>query len=286
MKKQIPSRSHPLPNALHWGMFRLQREFSFHSLPSITIFFRTSVSRRSILATEVAAVGRKAKEWSEKPRLRTQRHPQREEASSRSVTCRLGRFRSWHVQLSARNILPHRLLDLWVVCQHRFVARVGLVSISQLFLCANDVRSQFTDANIRVYYKDYVSKQGRLTPILANHDGSIFHLESEASSRETKWRQTSIGVHPWAHLRPMGTVLFWVINMDNYAFERLFTLSTGRRWMAWTCDAIDFFSVSLSVTNLEKQFDKTAHDITTAITLTLLFRSLGAVSVVTQLYRP
>ncbi|EPQ50135.1 MFS general substrate transporter [Gloeophyllum trabeum ATCC 11539] len=48
-------------------------------------------------------------------------------------------------------------------------------------------------------------------------------------------------------------------------------------WLAWTCDAIDFFSVSLSVTNLAHQFDKPQKDITTAITLTLLFRSLGAV---------
>ncbi|KAF8074168.1 MFS general substrate transporter [Lyophyllum atratum] len=48
-------------------------------------------------------------------------------------------------------------------------------------------------------------------------------------------------------------------------------------WLAWTCDAIDFFSVSLSVSRLEVQFDKKTHDITTAITLTLLFRSVGAV---------
>lgn len=48
-------------------------------------------------------------------------------------------------------------------------------------------------------------------------------------------------------------------------------------WLAWTCDAIDFFSVSLSVTNLGTQFGRSTHDITTAITLTLLFRSLGAV---------
>ncbi|TFK34319.1 MFS general substrate transporter [Crucibulum laeve] len=48
-------------------------------------------------------------------------------------------------------------------------------------------------------------------------------------------------------------------------------------WLAWTCDAIDFFSVSLSVTNLQTQFNKPTHDITTAITLTLLFRSVGAV---------
>jgi SHS family lactate transporter-like MFS transporter len=48
-------------------------------------------------------------------------------------------------------------------------------------------------------------------------------------------------------------------------------------WLAWTCDAIDFFSVSLSVTNLQAQFHRSTHAITTAITLTLLFRSVGAV---------
>jgi len=47
--------------------------------------------------------------------------------------------------------------------------------------------------------------------------------------------------------------------------------------LAWTCDAIDFFSVSLSVTSLGTDFGKSSSDITTAITLTLLFRSLGAV---------
>ncbi|KAA1474767.1 carboxylic acid transporter [Dentipellis sp. KUC8613] len=48
-------------------------------------------------------------------------------------------------------------------------------------------------------------------------------------------------------------------------------------WLAWTCDAMDFFSVSLSVTLLQDQFHKPANSITTAITLTLLFRSAGAV---------
>lgn len=50
------------------------------------------------------------------------------------------------------------------------------------------------------------------------------------------------------------------------------------RWPAWFCDAIDFFSVSLSVPNLQVSFNESAHSITTAITLTLLFRSVGAVS--------
>ena len=79
-----------------------------------------------------------------------------------------------------------------------------------------------------------------------------------------------------------------------------------RRWLAWTCDAIDFFSVSLSVPLLQKQFNKDKASTivrfpllarspfvpcprmnclyscfvtqTQAITLTLLFRSFGAVS--------
>jgi MFS family permease len=40
---------------------------------------------------------------------------------------------------------------------------------------------------------------------------------------------------------------------------------------------MDFFSVSLTVGLLQKQFNRSTHDITTAITLTLLFRSAGAV---------
>ncbi|KZV96668.1 MFS general substrate transporter [Exidia glandulosa HHB12029] len=48
-------------------------------------------------------------------------------------------------------------------------------------------------------------------------------------------------------------------------------------WMAWTCDAMDFFTVSLSVTNLQTTFNRPAKSITASITLTLLFRSLGAV---------
>ncbi|KAJ3718118.1 carboxylic acid transporter [Lentinula guzmanii] len=48
-------------------------------------------------------------------------------------------------------------------------------------------------------------------------------------------------------------------------------------WLAWSCDAIDFFSVSLSVTNLATQFGRDTTSITQAITLTLLFRSVGAV---------
>ncbi|CAD6892850.1 unnamed protein product [Tilletia controversa] len=50
-------------------------------------------------------------------------------------------------------------------------------------------------------------------------------------------------------------------------------------WLAWTVDAWDFFAVSLSVGRLTEYFGfgEDRHKVTTAITLTLLFRSLGAV---------
>ncbi|CAE6449479.1 unnamed protein product [Rhizoctonia solani] len=48
-------------------------------------------------------------------------------------------------------------------------------------------------------------------------------------------------------------------------------------WLAWTCDAIDFFSVPLTLSRLEVVFHRSTSDLTTSITLTLLFRQLGAV---------
>ncbi|KAJ3853247.1 carboxylic acid transporter [Lentinula lateritia] len=51
----------------------------------------------------------------------------------------------------------------------------------------------------------------------------------------------------------------------------------GTGWLAWICDSIDFYSVSLSVTNLSTQFGKDTIDITRAITLTLLLRPVGAI---------
>jgi len=48
-------------------------------------------------------------------------------------------------------------------------------------------------------------------------------------------------------------------------------------WLAWTVDAIDYVAVTLTVPLLSKQFGKSTSAITTALTLTLLFRSVGAV---------
>ncbi|KAF8125096.1 carboxylic acid transporter protein [Boletus edulis] len=54
-------------------------------------------------------------------------------------------------------------------------------------------------------------------------------------------------------------------------------LTLAAVWLAWTCDAFDFFSVALSLPMLSVQFNRPTSSITTAITLTLLFRSLGAI---------
>lgn len=51
---------------------------------------------------------------------------------------------------------------------------------------------------------------------------------------------------------------------------------TCRGWFAWTCDGFDYFAVSLTAKRLAEQFEVKVPKITTAITLTLLFRSLGA----------
>ncbi|EJD45664.1 MFS general substrate transporter [Auricularia subglabra TFB-10046 SS5] len=47
-------------------------------------------------------------------------------------------------------------------------------------------------------------------------------------------------------------------------------------WIAWMCDALDFYTVILSVRRLAKELDRSTSEITTGITLTLLLRSLGA----------
>ncbi|KEZ42249.1 hypothetical protein SAPIO_CDS6105 [Scedosporium apiospermum] len=64
----------------------------------------------------------------------------------------------------------------------------------------------------------------------------------------------------------------------------LLRMLTGRQWAffavalsAWTWDALDFFTVSLTVTDLAKDLHRSKTDITWAITLVLMFRSVGAI---------
>ena len=73
-----------------------------------------------------------------------------------------------------------------------------------------------------------------------------------------------------SHFRTVGFVLLWVRH-DLGAAESgrrrrdlisiLIYLGNLCRWLAWACDAIDFFSVSLNVVNLQDQFGRSTHDI-------------------------
>lgn len=64
----------------------------------------------------------------------------------------------------------------------------------------------------------------------------------------------------------------------------LLALLNTQQWLfffvaffAWSWDAFDFFTVSLTVENLAETFGKTKADITWGITLVLMLRSVGAV---------
>jgi SHS family lactate transporter-like MFS transporter len=64
---------------------------------------------------------------------------------------------------------------------------------------------------------------------------------------------------------------------------KLLALLNFQQWMfflvafiAWTWDAFDFFTVSLTVSDLAKTFDKSNTQITWGITLVLMFRSVGS----------
>ncbi|KAL9099057.1 MAG: hypothetical protein Q9163_005386 [Psora crenata] len=65
---------------------------------------------------------------------------------------------------------------------------------------------------------------------------------------------------------------------------KLLAMLNFQQWMfflvaflAWSWDAFDFFTVSLTVPYLSKQFDKKPSQITWGITLVLMFRSVGSV---------
>ncbi|KAF4217023.1 hypothetical protein CNMCM8980_003990 [Aspergillus fumigatiaffinis] len=63
------------------------------------------------------------------------------------------------------------------------------------------------------------------------------------------------------------------------------TLLNKQQWLfflvaflGWTWDAFDFFTVSLTTSQLAKEFDKSISDITWGITLVLMLRSVGAIT--------
>lgn len=66
-------------------------------------------------------------------------------------------------------------------------------------------------------------------------------------------------------LKQMGS-----LNTQQWLF---FTVA----FLAWMWDAFDFFTVSLTVSDLAATFNKSVADITWGITLVLMFRSVGSI---------
>ena len=55
-------------------------------------------------------------------------------------------------------------------------------------------------------------------------------------------------------------------------------------FLAWTADAFDFHALSIQTTKLADYYDTSNTAISTAITLTLLLRSVGAAMLVIPMY--
>lgn len=70
---------------------------------------------------------------------------------------------------------------------------------------------------------------------------------------------------------PNPIKLLRMLNRQQWSFFAI-------AFWAWTWDAFDFFTVSLTVGDLAKQFGKTNTDITWGITLVLMFRSVGSIA--------
>ncbi|KAJ0341445.1 hypothetical protein COL154_011894 [Colletotrichum chrysophilum] len=118
---------------------------------------------------------------------------------------------------------------------------------------------------------------------MENHDKS--HVDPEHSHHaehhedQTPWHGMSVGRYLGARFStlkppmlsaPNPLKLVVMINRRQWAFFAV-------AFAAWTWDAFDFFTVSLTVTELSETFDKSKTDITWGITLVLMFRSVGSI---------
>ena len=74
---------------------------------------------------------------------------------------------------------------------------------------------------------------------------------------------------PPMHKAPNPIALLRMLNTQQWLFFLV-------AFFAWTWDAFDFFTVSLTLTDLAKSFGKSNTDISWGITLVLMFRSVGS----------
>jgi SHS family lactate transporter-like MFS transporter len=111
------------------------------------------------------------------------------------------------------------------------------------------------------------------------------HAEKNGSLEEqpTIESQREVSMSAGEYIATRATTLKPPMNQAPNPIKLLMML-TRKQWaffavafIAWSWDAFDFFTVSLTVEQLAEQFDKTKTDITWGITLVLMFRSVGSV---------
>jgi len=106
------------------------------------------------------------------------------------------------------------------------------------------------------------------TKMAVSSDTSLFENPPMSASRYAATRFTSL--KPPMNASPNPIRLLRLLSKKDWLFFLV-------AWLGWTWDAFDFFTVSLVVSNLATQFDKTTADITWGITLVLMLRSVGAI---------
>ena len=107
--------------------------------------------------------------------------------------------------------------------------------------------------------------------------GSVFPAKPCPEERETGTNEAIVGCTQESHFDAMGFLLFWVshvfgcVNSSSSISLCFFNLDP-LSWLAWTCDAIDFFSVSLTIVSLQKQFNRSTHDIVSRTSSNAFYR--------------
>ncbi|KAK1829708.1 major facilitator superfamily domain-containing protein [Podospora conica] len=96
----------------------------------------------------------------------------------------------------------------------------------------------------------------------APHDGAISPGRYLATRLSTLKPPMLTVPNPWRLLRSL--------NCTQWAFFLI-------AFSAWTWDSFDFFTVSLTVSDMAETFGRTKTDITWGITVVLMFRSVGAI---------
>ncbi|KAJ8060530.1 hypothetical protein OCU04_010848 [Sclerotinia nivalis] len=105
----------------------------------------------------------------------------------------------------------------------------------------------------------------------AGHDGHVVESQSPAKKSVGEYCRTRFStLKPPMHKAPNPFKLLAMLNGKQWLF-----FFVG--FVAWTWDAFDFFTVSLTVSDLAEEFDKTTTEITWGITLVLMLRSVGSI---------